>query len=196
MCYYTILYHSQFHGWEPQDSRFKSIYSTMYRHQSYKTTEQCEKTNQNISWWVHVWRPSLRPYGRYHKGHQKMFGSTGRIKVSRYDSNNNNNNKKKIMITDSFKMADVFVGDRTGGAVAQTSAQMIGISMWQGRMWLSRLQGMHGSRWWVVVRANSAIVDPRDAAVAARGWCSISFLKTTKGSLTTKSPIQNQCHTL
>ena len=56
--------------------RFKSIYSTMYRHQSYKTTEQCEKTNQNIFWWVHVWRPSLRPYGRYHKGHQKMFGST------------------------------------------------------------------------------------------------------------------------
>ena len=77
-----------------QDSRFKSIYSTMYRHQSYKTMEQCEKTNQNISWWVHVWRPSLRPYGRYHKGHQKMFGSTGRIKVSRYDSNNNK--KKKI----------------------------------------------------------------------------------------------------
>ena len=104
--------------------------------------------------------------------------------------------KIKIMITDSFKMADVFVGDRTGGAVAQTSAQMIGISMWQGRMWLSRLQGMHGSRWWVVVRAKSAIVDPRDAAVAARGWCSISFLKTNKGSLTTKSPIQNQCHTL
>ena len=25
-----------------------------------------KKTNQNISWWVHVWRPSLRPYGRYH----------------------------------------------------------------------------------------------------------------------------------
>ena len=114
-------------------------------------------------------------------------------KVSRYDSNKKKK-KKKIMITDSFKMADVFVGDRTGGAVAQTSAQMIGISMWQGRMWLSRLQGMHGSRWWVVVRAKSAIVDPRDAAVAARGWCSISFLKTNKGSLTTKSPIQNQCH--
>ena len=78
-----------------QDSRFKSIYSTMYRHQSYKTMEQCEKTNQNISWWVHVWRPSLRPYGRYHKGHQKMFGSTGRIKVSRYDSNNNK--KRRLM---------------------------------------------------------------------------------------------------
>ena len=29
-----------------QDSRFKSIYSTMYIHQSYKSTEQCEKTNQ------------------------------------------------------------------------------------------------------------------------------------------------------
>ena len=37
-------------------------------------------------------------------------------------------------VTDSFKMADVFVGDRTGGAVAQTSAQTIGISMWQGKM--------------------------------------------------------------
>ena len=70
------------------DSRFKSIYSTMYRHQSYKSTEQCEKNKSNISWWVHVWRPSLRPYGRYHKGHQRVFGSTGRIKVSRYDSNN------------------------------------------------------------------------------------------------------------
>ena len=80
-----------------QDSRFKSIYSTMYRHQSYKTMEQCEKTNQNISWWVHVWRPSLRPFGRYHKGHQKMFGSTGRIKVSRYDSNNNNKKKRRLM---------------------------------------------------------------------------------------------------
>ena len=52
------------------------------------------KNESNISWWVHVWRPSLRPYGRYHKGHQRMFGSTGRIKVSRYDSNNNNNNNK------------------------------------------------------------------------------------------------------
>ena len=81
--------------WNTNDSRFKSIYSTMYRHQSYKTMEQCEKTNQNNSWWVHVWRPSLRPYGRYHKGHQKMFGSTGRIKVSRYDSNNNNKKKGK-----------------------------------------------------------------------------------------------------
>ena len=29
-----------------QDSRFKSSYSTIYRHQSYKSTEQCEKTNQ------------------------------------------------------------------------------------------------------------------------------------------------------
>ena len=31
-----------------QDSRFKSIYSTMYRHQSYKSTEQCENKS-NIS---------------------------------------------------------------------------------------------------------------------------------------------------
>ena len=35
-------------------------------------------------------------------------------------------------VTDSFKMADTFTGDRTGGAVAQTSAQTIGISVWQG----------------------------------------------------------------
>ena len=68
-------------------------------------------------------------------------------------------------VTDSFKMADVFVGDRTGGSVAQTSAQTIGISVWQGRMWVSRLQAMHGSCWRVVVRAKSAIVDPGDAAV-------------------------------
>ena len=37
-----------------------------------KQWNNVKKTNQNISWWVHVWRPSLRPYGRYHKGHQKM----------------------------------------------------------------------------------------------------------------------------
>ena len=32
-------------------------------------------------------------------------------------------------VTDSFKMADTFADDRTGGAVAQTSAQTIGISV-------------------------------------------------------------------
>ena len=32
-------------------------------------------------------------------------------------------------VTDSFKMADTFAGDRTGGAVAQTSAHTIGISV-------------------------------------------------------------------
>ena len=81
-------------------------------------------------------------------------------------------------VTDSSKMADVFVGDRTGGAVAQTGAQTIGTSVctWHGRLWLGRLQGMHGGGR-VVVRAKSAIVDPRDAAVTARGWCSISFVK-------------------
>ena len=80
-------------------------------------------------------------------------------------------------VTYSFKMADAFAGDRTGGAVAQTSAQTICVSVWQGRMWVSRLQGMHGSSWLAVVRAKSAIVDPRDAAETARGWCSISFIK-------------------
>ena len=70
-------------------------------------------------------------------------------------------------VTDSFKMAVTFAGDRTGGAVAQTSAQTIGISVWQGRVWMSLLQGIHGSGWRVVVRAKSVIVDPRDAAVTA-----------------------------
>ena len=39
-------------------------------------------------------------------------------------------------VTDSFKMADTFTGDRTGGALAQTSTQTIGISVRQGRMWV------------------------------------------------------------
>ena len=64
-------------------------------------------------------------------------------------------------------MADTFAGDRTGGAVAQTSAQTIGISVWQDRVGMSLLQRIHRSGWGVVVRAKSAIVDPRDAAVTA-----------------------------
>ena len=99
-------------------------------------------------------------------------------------------------VTDSFKMADVFAGDRTGGAVAQTSAQTICVSVWQGRMWVSWLQWMHGSSWLVVVNAKSAIVDPRDAAVTARGWCSISFVKPNNDTVTTKIPTQRQHHTL
>ena len=95
-------------------------------------------------------------------------------------------------VTDSFKMADVSAGDRTGGAVAQTSARTIGVSVWQGWMWMSRLQGMHDSSWWIVIRAKSAIVDPRDAAVTARGWCSISFVKPNNDPVTTKSPTQRQ----
>ena len=87
-------------------------------------------------------------------------------------------------------MADAFAGDRTGGTVARTSAQTIGISVWQGSMCVSQLQGMHGSGWRVVVRAKSAIVDPRDAAVTARGWCSISFVKQNKDPATTGIPIQ------
>ena len=31
-------------------------------------------------------------------------------------------------------MADAFADDQTGGAVAQTSAQTIDISVWQGRV--------------------------------------------------------------
>ena len=34
-------------------------------------------------------------------------------------------------VMDSFKMAHVFAGDWTGGAVAQTSAQTIGVSVWR-----------------------------------------------------------------
>ena len=32
-------------------------------------------------------------------------------------------------VTDSFKMADAFAGDRTGGAVAQTNARTVDISV-------------------------------------------------------------------
>ena len=32
-------------------------------------------------------------------------------------------------VTESFKMADTFAGGRTGGAIARTSAQTIGISV-------------------------------------------------------------------
>ena len=37
-------------------------------------------------------------------------------------------------VTDSLKMADTFAGDRTGDAVARTSARKIGISVWQDRV--------------------------------------------------------------
>ena len=36
-------------------------------------------------------------------------------------------------------MADAFTGDRTGGAVAQTSAQTVDISVRQGIVWVYRL---------------------------------------------------------
>ena len=42
-------------------------------------------------------------------------------------------------VTDSFKMADTFAGDRSGGAVAQTSARTVDISVRQGRVWVYRL---------------------------------------------------------
>ena len=94
-------------------------------------------------------------------------------------------------VTDSFKMADAFAGDRTGDAVAQTSALTmltVDISVRQGRVWVNRLQRMHGSGWWVILRAKSAIVDPRDAAVTTRGWCSISLVKPNRDSVTTEIP--------
>ena len=37
-------------------------------------------------------------------------------------------------VTDSFKMADAFADDQTGGVVAQTSTQTIDISVWLGRV--------------------------------------------------------------
>ena len=67
---FSVVSHER-HDIKIQYSRFKSIYSTMYRHQSYKSMEQYE-SKSNISWWVLVWRPSLRLYGRYHKGHQEL----------------------------------------------------------------------------------------------------------------------------
>ena len=70
-------------------------------------------------------------------------------------------------VTDSFKMADAFAGGRTGGAVAQTSAQTVDISVWQDRVWVNRLQKIYGHGWRVDLRAKSAIVDPRNAAVTA-----------------------------
>ena len=92
------------------------------------------------------------------------------------------------VVTDSFKMADAFAGDRTAGAVAQTSDQTVDISVRQSRVWVNRLQRMYGSGWWVILRAKSAIVDPRDAAVTARGWCSISLVKPNKDSVTAEIP--------
>ena len=60
-----------------------------------------------------------------------------------------------------------FYGDRTGGAVAQTNAQRVDISVWPDRVWVNRLQKIYGPGWRVDLRAKSAIVDPRDAAVTA-----------------------------
>ena len=64
-------------------------------------------------------------------------------------------------------MADAFAVNRTGGAVAQTSAQTLGINLWKGRVWLNLLEGIHGWGWLVVIRTKSAIVDPWKAAVTA-----------------------------
>ena len=55
-------------------------------------------------------------------------------------------------------MADAFAGDRTGGAVAQTSAQTIDISVRQGKVWMYRLQRMYGWGWRVVPRAKSRLL--------------------------------------
>ena len=66
-------------------------------------------------------------------------------------------------------MADIFADDLTGGAVAQTNEHAMDIRMLQGRVWVSRHHGMHGSGWRVVLRAKSAIVDPRDDALTTRG---------------------------
>ena len=71
------------------------------------------------------------------------------------------------VVTDSFKMADAFTGDRTGCAVAQTNAQRVDISVWQDRVWVDGLQKIYCPGWRVDLRAKSAIVDPRDAAVTA-----------------------------
>ena len=58
------------YGKNSRFKRFKIISSPMYRHHSYKSMEQCQNKS-NISWWV--WRTSLRPSGRYHKGHHRTL---------------------------------------------------------------------------------------------------------------------------
>ena len=63
--------------------------------------------------------------------------------------------------------------DRTGGTVAQTNTQTVDISVCQDRVWVNRLQGMYGSGWRVDLRAKSAIVDLRDAAVTAPLFTSV-----------------------
>ena len=70
-------------------------------------------------------------------------------------------------VTDSFKMADAFIGGRNGGAVAQTNVQRVDNSVWQDRVWVNGRQKIYGPGWRVDLRAKSAIVDPRDAAVTA-----------------------------
>ena len=110
------------------------------------------------------------------------------LAVQHHGHNTGKNLDAVTAVTDSFKMVDAFAGDRTGGAVAQTSTQTVDISVRQGRVWVNRLQRMYGSGWWVILRALSAIVDPRDAAVTARGWCSISLVKPNKDSVTTEIP--------
>ena len=55
-----------------QDSRFKSIYSTMYRHQSYKSTEQCEKKTNQI--FLDEYMSSKRFVGKYPNGKPRRDG--------------------------------------------------------------------------------------------------------------------------
>ena len=49
---------------------------------------------------------------------------------------------------------------------------------------------------WVVLEAKLVIFYPRHAAVTARRWCSIRFVKQNKDPVATKIPTQRQCHTL
>ena len=133
------------------------------------------------SWWHHysedvvnhvplwpfniIWGLYLRPSSRCHDSHS--HNATGRTSA----------------VTDSFKMADAFVGERTGEVLAKACAQTVGISVWQDRVWMSQRQGMHGLGWRVVMRAKSTIVWSArcwsnsafvygDGAVTVRGVCS------------------------
>ena len=71
-----------------------------------------------------------------------------RGKMDTVGTNNTGENLDAVTaVTDSFKMADAFTGDRTGGAVAQTNAQRVDISVWQDRVWVNRLQKIYGPGW-------------------------------------------------
>ena len=97
--------------------------------------------NHNLLWQYNIiWGLPLMPLSHCHDSHQSQY--------------HRENFDWGTAVTHSFKMSDAFAGERIGGALAQASS----INVWQGRVWMSRRQAMHGLCWRVVVRANSPIV--------------------------------------